>query len=236
VSLCVLLLTFLSGAVTRRCPCNNREHKQRPRRRQRERQKGNRFRLAEKQLYTCITFFCTFLYRAARLQRAWNFLISRFIEDLNVRRLFSFSFCELRFSSLEFNSWKSGQHLTNVSINCLVLNKTDTYIPPQPRIWNPDTYTIFLAKFTPQTWRSFEFFWLYVQVTEVSEAKMYQKWIFLPQISSKQVVPPSFISWSFSKFYRFLWQTYPRISWELKEDDFFSSWKHIFKNIIWPEI
>ena len=42
---------------------DNRELKQRRRRRQRERQKSNRFRLAKKQLCTCITLFCSFLCR-----------------------------------------------------------------------------------------------------------------------------------------------------------------------------
>ena len=42
-----------------------------------------------------------------------NCLISLFMEDLNTSQLFSFSFCELRYSPIEFNSWKSRQHLTN---------------------------------------------------------------------------------------------------------------------------
>ena len=42
-----------------------------------------------------------------------NCLISLFMEDLNTSHLFSFSFCELRYSPIEFNSWKSRQHLTN---------------------------------------------------------------------------------------------------------------------------
>ena len=43
----------------------------------------------------------------------WNFLISRFMEDGNTWQRFSFSFCELRYSPLEFNSWKNRRHLTN---------------------------------------------------------------------------------------------------------------------------
>ena len=35
-----------------------------------------------------------------------NVLISRFVEDGSTWQRFSFSFCELRFSPLEFNSWK----------------------------------------------------------------------------------------------------------------------------------
>ena len=42
-----------------------------------------------------------------------NCLISQFMEDLNTSHLFSVSFCELRYSPIEFNSWKSRQHLTN---------------------------------------------------------------------------------------------------------------------------
>ena len=34
----------------------------------------------------------------------------------------------------------------NVSINCgIAVNKMDSYVPPQPRIRNPDSYTNFLA-------------------------------------------------------------------------------------------
>ena len=42
-----------------------------------------------------------------------NCLISLFMEDLNTSQLFSVSFCELRCSPIEFNSWKSRQHFTN---------------------------------------------------------------------------------------------------------------------------
>ena len=35
----------------------------------------------------------------------WNFLISRFMEDVNTSQRFSSCFCELRYSPLEFNSW-----------------------------------------------------------------------------------------------------------------------------------
>ena len=51
-------------------------------------------------------FFCTFpCYHCATT--TWNFLTSRFLEDVNTRQLFNFSFCELRYSPLEFNSWKN---------------------------------------------------------------------------------------------------------------------------------
>ena len=50
--------------------------KQRRRRRQRERRKSNRFRLAKKQLCTCITLLCTFLCRHCTTT-TWKCLISR---------------------------------------------------------------------------------------------------------------------------------------------------------------
>ena len=46
--------------------------------------------------------FCTFLYRRCSTT-TWNFLISRFIEDVDTRQRFSFSFCWLRDRFLEFN-------------------------------------------------------------------------------------------------------------------------------------
>ena len=52
---------------------NNRELKQRRRRRQREELKSNKFLLANQQLCTCITLFCTF--HCATV--TWNLLISR---------------------------------------------------------------------------------------------------------------------------------------------------------------
>ena len=74
--------------------------------------KSNRFRLAEQQLCTCITLFCTFLSRRCTAT-TWKCLISRFVEDGNIRRLLSFSFPELWYSPLEFNSKKVWQELTN---------------------------------------------------------------------------------------------------------------------------
>ena len=67
---------------------------QRRRRRQRERQKSNRF------IRHCTT-------------TTWKCLISRFVEDGNTRQQLSFSFPELWYSPLEFNSRKIWQHLTN---------------------------------------------------------------------------------------------------------------------------
>ena len=67
---------------------------QRRRRRQRERHKSNRF------IRHCTT-------------TTWKCLISRFVEDGNTRQQLSFSFPELWYSPLEFNSRKIWQHLTN---------------------------------------------------------------------------------------------------------------------------
>ena len=90
----------------------NRELKQRQRWRQRERQKHNRCRLAKQQLCTCTTSFCSFLCRRWTAT-TWNCLISRFVDDVNTRQRPFFSFFELWYSPLEFNSRKFLQHLTN---------------------------------------------------------------------------------------------------------------------------
>ena len=56
-------------------------------------------------------FFCTFLCRRCTTTK-WKCLISRFVEDVNSRRLF-FCFPELWYSLLEFNSRKICQHFMN---------------------------------------------------------------------------------------------------------------------------
>ena len=93
---------------------NKRELKQRPRRRQRGRQKSNMFRLAKQQLCTCMTFL---LYISSPSLHDYDakrpIIISSFMVDVNKRQRFSFSFRELRYSPLEFNSWKNRQQLTN---------------------------------------------------------------------------------------------------------------------------
>ena len=93
---------------------DNRELKQRRRRRQRERQKSNRFRLAKQQLYACITLFCTFPSRHC-LTTTWKCLISRIVEVVNTKQRLCFSFPELGYTFLEFNSRKKKncQYLTN---------------------------------------------------------------------------------------------------------------------------
>ena len=79
---------------------------QRRRWRQWERQKSNRFRLAKQQLCTS-RFFVHFFAVAGK------FLISCFVENVNTRQRLSFSFPELWYSLLEFNSGKICQRLTN---------------------------------------------------------------------------------------------------------------------------
>ena len=72
---------------------------------QRRRRKSNRFILAKQQLRTCMALFCTFLSRRCTTS-TWKCLISRFVEDRNTRKQLSFSFPELWYSPLEFNSKK----------------------------------------------------------------------------------------------------------------------------------
>ena len=67
----------------------NRELKQGRRLRQRERQKGRRFRLAKQQLCTCITLFSTFLCRHCATT-TWKWLISSLMEDVNTTTFFFF--------------------------------------------------------------------------------------------------------------------------------------------------
>ena len=57
---------------------------------------------------------CTFLCHRCRTT-SWNYLISRFVDDVNRRQRLYFSFPQLRYSPLEFNSRKSRQHLTNLT-------------------------------------------------------------------------------------------------------------------------
>ena len=72
----------------------NRE--QRRRRRQREGQKSNRFKLTKQQLCKCITLLCTFLCRQFTTSK-WKCLISRFVKNVNTRQRLSFSFPALRY-------------------------------------------------------------------------------------------------------------------------------------------
>ena len=56
--------------------------------------------------------FWTFLCRRCTTT-TWNYLISRFVEDTNTSQRLSFSFSELWYSPLKFNSRKICQHLTH---------------------------------------------------------------------------------------------------------------------------
>ena len=76
------------------------------------RKKSNRCRLAKQQLCTCITFFWTFLCCRC-MTKTWKCLISRFVEDRTTRQGLSFSFPKTLIQSLEFNSRKICEHLTN---------------------------------------------------------------------------------------------------------------------------
>ena len=96
---CIFIIWRRSMLFRRRPYIVIRELKQILLRRQRERQKSNRFRLAKQQLRTWITPFCIFLCRGCTTT-TWNFLFSRFVEDVNTRQQFSFSF--LNFDTLFF--------------------------------------------------------------------------------------------------------------------------------------
>ena len=80
------------------------------RRRQRGRQKCNRFRLAKQQLCTWIMLFCTFLYRPCTAT-TWKCLIASFIEDVNKRRRISFSLSKLECGPQEINFREIRLHL-----------------------------------------------------------------------------------------------------------------------------
>ena len=85
--------------------------KQWRRRRQRELQKSNRFRLAKNNKSARASRFFVHCFAVTARQRRE---IPRFVEDLNTRQRLSFSFPELRYSLLQFNSRnKNCQHLTN---------------------------------------------------------------------------------------------------------------------------
>ena len=86
---------------------DNRELKQR------RRQKSNRLRLAEEQLCTYITPFCTLLCRHC-MATTWKCLISRIVKVVNTKQRLCFSFPELR-HTLEFCSRKKKKclYLTN---------------------------------------------------------------------------------------------------------------------------
>ena len=71
-----------------------------------ENDKKKRFRLTKQQLCKFITLCCTFLCRHCTTT-TWKYLISRLMEDLKTRQRLYFSFPELLYSLLEYNSKKN---------------------------------------------------------------------------------------------------------------------------------
>ena len=78
--------------------------------------KNKRFRLTKQQLCKCITLFCTFLCRHCTTT-TWKYLISRLVEDLKTRQRLYFSFPELLYSLLEFNSPKKFANIWRMERN-----------------------------------------------------------------------------------------------------------------------
>ena len=78
--------------------------------------KNKRFRLTKQQLCKCITLFCTFLCRHCTTT-TWKYLISRLVEDLKTRQRLYFSFPELLYSLLEFNSPKKFANIWRIERN-----------------------------------------------------------------------------------------------------------------------
>ena len=78
--------------------------------------KNKRFRLTKQQFCKCITLFCTFLCRHCTTT-TWKYLISRLVEDLKTRQRLYFSFPELLYSLLEFNSPKKFANIWRIERN-----------------------------------------------------------------------------------------------------------------------
>ena len=74
--------------------------------------KSNRFWLAKQRLCTCVTLFCTFLCRRFTTT-TWKRPNFTFRRGRQQKTTTYFSFPELWYSLLEFNSRKNCQHLTN---------------------------------------------------------------------------------------------------------------------------
>ena len=80
--------------------------------RQREGERNNRFNKQNNNFArTCITLFCTFLYRFYTTT-TWKCLISRFIEDVNKQRRNFISLSELGYGHLKFSFRRVRPHLT----------------------------------------------------------------------------------------------------------------------------
>ena len=80
--------------------------------RRRRKQKRNSFRLAKQQLGTCIMFFCTVSLPSLHVYdvKPRNFTLCGGWEH---KTTIFFFFCEVRYSHLEFNSWKNHQPMKN---------------------------------------------------------------------------------------------------------------------------
>ena len=76
-------------------------------------------------IYTCITLFCTFLSRRCTTT-TWKCLISRLVEDVNTRQRLSFSFPELWYNLLEFNSRKIWRIERRAGINAITFDVART--------------------------------------------------------------------------------------------------------------
>ena len=76
-------------------------------------------------IYTYITLFCTFLSRRCTTT-TWKCLISRLVEDVNTRQRLSFSFPELWYNLLEFNSRKIWRIERRVGINAITFDVART--------------------------------------------------------------------------------------------------------------
>ena len=93
---------------------HNRDLKIRPRRRQREHHKSNRFNQQNNNFCTCITLFCKFLCRHCTTT-TWKCLISRRTEEVCKRRRNFLSLSELGYGSWEFNFRRVRLHLTKLA-------------------------------------------------------------------------------------------------------------------------
>ena len=92
---------------------DSREFKQWQRWRQQERQKSNNGLDWENNNFECAScLFVNFFFRHCTTVM-WKCLFSHFVEDVNTRPRLSFSFPELQYTLLEFNSTKNWQHLMN---------------------------------------------------------------------------------------------------------------------------
>ena len=91
---------------------NIRKLKQRRRRGNENGKKKNRF-IKQNNNFARAAHFFLYISCHYPTNTTWKCLISRFMLEVKTRQRFSFSFCELRNSPWEFNSWNIRQHLRN---------------------------------------------------------------------------------------------------------------------------